>query len=92
MQVVRTLERLTVKTVKKDGGMTWEPKAVSKWSVNGKEGVPEPQIKALMARYSIQMDNACMFLPQEKIGAFTELNSEDVRDGDAAARAGQLGS
>jgi structural maintenance of chromosomes protein 5 len=52
----------------------------SSWSLNNK-AVTSDVIQAAMESYAIQMDNKCMFLPQEKISSFTELNSEEVRGG-----------
>ena len=36
------------------------------------------RIEEVLIEYAIQMDNQCMFLPQEKVGSFTELRSTDV--------------
>lgn len=53
-------------------------KTMTEWQVN-RRGSSEAEVKALLrALFHIQMDNPCMFLPQEKVGDFTMLNPQAV--------------
>nr|CCA24606.1 structural maintenance of chromosomes protein 5 puta [Albugo laibachii Nc14] len=45
----------------------------STWFLNGREATYK-QILQLMARAKIQIDNLCQFLPQDKVGEFTQMN------------------
>lgn len=49
----------------------------SQFQINGVK-TPAEEVMKVMEHFSIQMDNSCMFLPQEKIGKFTELSSDSV--------------
>lgn len=50
--------------------------AGDRWLLNGSQ-VPHRRIVEVLDEYAIQMDNQCMFLPQEKVGAFTDLRSTE---------------
>lgn len=52
-------------------------KARTSWALNG-EPSSEDAINGLMSLLSIQMDNPCMFLPQERISAFTRQGGREL--------------
>jgi hypothetical protein len=49
----------------------------TKWFVNDEES-SEKQVHALLATFHIQMDNLCMFLPQERVGKFSTMAPTEV--------------
>ncbi|CUM65469.1 uncharacterized protein PRCAT00003110001 [Priceomyces carsonii] len=47
------------------------------WSING-ESTNEKSIRGLRRRFSIQLDNLCHFLPQERVAEFASLSPEKL--------------
>jgi structural maintenance of chromosomes protein 5 len=76
--------KLTLKGRPGDNG-DWEitriitrNKSANKWIVNGEETASEDVLDFLRNGMSINMDNFCMFLPQERVGNFTKMNSGEL--------------
>jgi structural maintenance of chromosomes protein 5 len=51
--------------------------ASSVWKYNG-VATTQQRIKELVQRLGIQVNNLCTFLPQEKVGAFTEMDAKQL--------------
>jgi chromosome segregation ATPase len=49
----------------------------SDWHVN-KKSSNESKVKALLAKFNIQLDNLCQFLPQEKVADFAKLSPKEL--------------
>jgi chromosome segregation ATPase len=49
----------------------------SKWTVNGKNA-KESFVSILISSLSIDVDNLCSFMPQDKVGNFTKCTPEEV--------------
>lgn len=49
----------------------------SKWMLSNKP-TSQAQIKELMKSLNIDVDNLCSFMPQDKVGNFTQLTSEGI--------------
>ncbi|XP_050356467.1 structural maintenance of chromosomes protein 5 [Nymphalis io] len=52
-------------------------KEVSKWSIDN-VAVPEKDVRCLIERFNIQVDNLCQLLPQDRVQSFSELNSKEL--------------
>jgi chromosome segregation ATPase len=63
----RTLE-------KKDGS---DDAVLSTWELNGKS-TTKKDVLALLAKMGVQVDNLCQFLPQDKVGSFTQMNHQQL--------------
>jgi len=51
----------------------------SEWRLNGKK-TTEKDVRERVAKYRIQVDNLCQFLPQDKVHDFSRLNNKDLLD------------
>ena len=40
--------------------------------------VPQTKVKNVVEELSIRIDNLCTFLPQEKVGKFTEMDAQKL--------------
>ena len=49
----------------------------SKWQLNGKNAT-QKDIKELMNSLHIDVDNLCSFMPQDRVSAFTQMNSKKL--------------
>jgi chromosome segregation ATPase len=49
----------------------------SSFKVNGQKATQD-NVKAMMKEMGIQLTNLCTFLPQEKVGQFTEMNPQQL--------------
>jgi structural maintenance of chromosomes protein 5 len=49
----------------------------SKWAVNGKP-ITQAQVKQLMASLNIDLNNLCSFMPQDRVGAFTQQSAKGI--------------
>ena len=57
----------------------WDQAGKSHWTVNGKKsGLRE--VERVVAKFRIQVDNLCQFLPQDKVHDFSRLNSKGLLD------------
>ena len=63
----------------------------SQWKINDELASAEA-VAGIMEFFSIQMNNPCMFLPQEKIGNFTQQAPKEVRERDVGREALREGS
>jgi structural maintenance of chromosomes protein 5 len=49
----------------------------SKWAVNGKP-ITQAQAKQLMSSLNIDLNNLCSFMPQDRVGAFTQQSAKGI--------------
>eukprot|EP00092_Neocalanus_flemingeri_P024188 GFUD01026235.1.p1 GENE.GFUD01026235.1~~GFUD01026235.1.p1 ORF type:complete len:1076 (+),score=430.02 GFUD01026235.1:59-3286(+) len=57
----------------------WDQGGKTNWTVDGKKaGLRE--VERLVAKFRIQVDNLCQFLPQDKVHDFSRLNSKGLLD------------
>jgi structural maintenance of chromosomes protein 5 len=49
----------------------------SKWSLNNKPAT-QAQVKQLMASLNIDLNNLCSFMPQDRVGAFTQQSAKGI--------------
>lgn len=49
----------------------------STWKLNGKNST-KAKVDAVVKEYHILLDNLCTFLPQDRVGKFSSLNSKDL--------------
>lgn len=49
----------------------------SKWFINGRTS-SQAEVKHLMKTMNIDVDNICSFMPQDKVGSFTQLTPQGV--------------
>jgi structural maintenance of chromosomes protein 5 len=49
----------------------------SKWSLNSKPAT-QAQVKQLMASLNIDLNNLCSFMPQDRVGAFTQQSAKGI--------------
>ena len=49
----------------------------SEWKINGKKAKLE-DVKELVARLDIEVENLCNFLPQEKVASFAQLSNQEL--------------
>ena len=71
---VDILTRADVRTVRRSINSTDK---TSKWQINGR---PKSQkdVKELMAQYNIDVDNLNSFMPQDKVGSFTQQSAQGI--------------
>ncbi|KAL1464174.1 hypothetical protein WDU94_003846 [Cyamophila willieti] len=55
----------------------FDNKNESKWNVNGRQ-TTEQQVKSLVAKLNIQIDNLCQFLPQDRVQDFAKMNKQQL--------------
>jgi hypothetical protein len=55
----------------------FDTKNESKWNVNGKQST-EQQVRSLVAKLNIQIDNLCQFLPQDRVQDFAKMNKQQL--------------
>lgn len=49
----------------------------SKWQLNGRSSTMK-EMKELMSSLHIDVDNLCSFMPQDRVSAFTQMNSKKL--------------
>lgn len=49
----------------------------SKWFLNGK-AAKQAEVKALVTKLSIDVDNLCSFMPQDKVGSFSRFTPKEI--------------
>jgi len=57
----------------------WDQSGKNLWTVDGKK-VGLREVERLVAKFRIQVDNLCQFLPQDKVHDFSRLNSKGLLD------------
>jgi len=57
----------------------WDQGGKNTWTVDGKK-VGLREVERLVAKFRIQVDNLCQFLPQDKVHDFSRLNSKGLLD------------
>ena len=57
----------------------WDQSGKNVWTINGKK-VGLREVERLVAKFRIQVDNLCQFLPQDKVHDFSRLNSKGLLD------------
>jgi len=57
----------------------WDQSAKNTWTVDGKK-VGLRDVERMVAKFRIQVDNLCQFLPQDKVHDFSRLNSKGLLD------------
>jgi len=57
----------------------WDQGGKSLWMLDGKK-VGLREVERLVAKFRIQVDNLCQFLPQDKVHDFSRLNSKGLLD------------
>ncbi|KAI5750136.1 hypothetical protein M8J76_013121 [Diaphorina citri] len=55
----------------------FDTKNESKWNVNGRQST-EQQVRSLVAKLNIQIDNLCQFLPQDRVQDFAKMNKQQL--------------
>lgn len=55
-----------------------EGRGSNRWSINGAERTNEEAQSFLRGALSINMDNFCMFLPQERVGNFSRMSPDEL--------------
>lgn len=51
--------------------------ASSSWNIDG-EPMSEREVKIVLKKYNIHLDNLCQFLPQDRVSKFAHLKGEDL--------------
>ena len=49
----------------------------SKWMIDGKTST-QKQVKLIMSQMNIDVDNLCSFMPQDKVGTFTQQSAKGI--------------
>lgn len=49
----------------------------SKWTIDGKSST-QKQVKQIMTDLNIDVDNLCSFMPQDKVGSFTQQSAKGI--------------